>query len=66
MYRVDAVALDGHGRRSARHTSFATVVPERRFIGYFKPENRSTVGAGMIVSFYFNRGIEDSGASSAP
>jgi lipoprotein-anchoring transpeptidase ErfK/SrfK len=58
-YSVDVVALDGHGRRSARHTTFTTQVPERRFIGYFKPENRSTVGTGMIVSFDFNREIED-------
>ncbi|QGZ51105.1 L,D-transpeptidase family protein [Streptomyces sp. QHH-9511] len=58
-YSVDAVALDGHGRRSARHTTFTTVVPERRFIGYFKPENRSTVGTGMIVSFGFNRAVEN-------
>ncbi|MEU8521655.1 Ig-like domain-containing protein [Streptomyces sp. NBC_01216] len=58
-YSVDVVALDGHGRRSARHTTFTTVVPERRFIGYFKPENRSTVGTGMIVSFGFNRPIEN-------
>ncbi|MEU8616841.1 Ig-like domain-containing protein [Streptomyces sp. NPDC048623] len=58
-YSVDAVALDGHGRRSARHTTFTTVVPEHRFIGYFKPEHRSTVGVGMIVSFSFNREIEN-------
>ncbi|MFD9049194.1 L,D-transpeptidase [Streptomyces zaomyceticus] len=58
-YSVDAVALDGHGRRSARHTTFTTVVPESRFIGYFKPENRSTVGTGMIVSFGFNMPIEN-------
>ncbi|WP_329115676.1 L,D-transpeptidase [Streptomyces sp. NBC_01353] len=58
-YSVDAVALDAHGRRSARHTTFTTVVPERRFIGYFKPENRSTVGTGMIVSIGFNRAIEN-------
>jgi lipoprotein-anchoring transpeptidase ErfK/SrfK len=61
-YSVDVVALDGHGRRSARHTTFTTYVPERRFIGYFKPENRSTVGTGMIVSFGFNREIEDRAA----
>ncbi|MFD7866165.1 Ig-like domain-containing protein [Streptomyces sp. NPDC057682] len=53
-YSVDAVAVDGRGRRSARHTTFTTVVPEHRFIGYFKPENRSTVGTGMIVSFAFS------------
>ncbi|MFE6909239.1 L,D-transpeptidase [Streptomyces erythrochromogenes] len=57
-YTVDAVALDGHNRRQARHTSFTTYVPEERFIGYFKPENRSTVGTGMIVSFKFSRAIE--------
>ncbi|MFD0024548.1 Ig-like domain-containing protein [Streptomyces sp. NPDC058382] len=56
-YSVDAVAVDGSGHRSARHTTFTTVVPEHRFIGYFKPENRSTVGTGMIVSFEFNRPI---------
>ncbi|GAA3931715.1 Ig-like domain-containing protein [Streptomyces gulbargensis] len=61
-YSVDAVALDGHGRRSARHGTFTTVVPEHRFIGYFKPENRSTVGTGMIVSFGFNRPIENRAA----
>ncbi|MEU1368839.1 Ig-like domain-containing protein [Streptomyces sp. NPDC005803] len=56
-YSVDAVAVDGAGRRSARHTTFTTAVPEHRFIGYFKPENRSTVGTGMIVSFAFNRPV---------
>ncbi|MFF8803680.1 L,D-transpeptidase [Streptomyces omiyaensis] len=61
-YTVDAVALDAHGRRSARHTTFTTVVPESRFIGYFTPENRSTVGSGMIVSFGFNRPIENRAA----
>ncbi|MEN8650794.1 Ig-like domain-containing protein [Streptomyces sp. 21So2-11] len=61
-YTVDAVALDGDGRRSARHTSFTTYVPEHRFIGYFKPENRSTVGTGMIVSFDFNREVTDRAA----
>lgn len=61
-YTVDAVALDGHGRRSARHTTFTTYVPEERFIGYVSPENRSTVGTGMIVSLEFNREIEDRAA----
>ncbi|MFJ4854186.1 Ig-like domain-containing protein [Streptomyces sp. NPDC088730] len=56
-YSVDAVAVDGAGHRSARHTTFTTVVPEHRFIGYFKPENRSTVGTGMIVSFEFSRPV---------
>ncbi len=61
-YSVDAVAVDASGQRSARHATFTTLVPERRFIGYFKPENRSTVGTGMIVSFSFNRAITDRAA----
>ncbi|MET8880041.1 L,D-transpeptidase [Streptomyces rubiginosohelvolus] len=61
-YSVDAVAVDAQGRRSARHATFTTLVPEHRFIGYFKPENRSTVGTGMIVSFAFNRPVTDRAA----
>ncbi|MFJ5779350.1 Ig-like domain-containing protein [Streptomyces sp. NPDC093094] len=61
-YDVDAVALDGHGRRSARHTTFTTHVPDERFIGYVTPEDRSTVGTGMIVSLEFNREITDRAA----
>jgi lipoprotein-anchoring transpeptidase ErfK/SrfK len=61
-YTVDAVALDGDGRRSARHTAFTTYVPQKRFIGYVTPENRATVGTGMIVSLDFNRQIADRAA----
>jgi lipoprotein-anchoring transpeptidase ErfK/SrfK len=61
-YTVDAVALDGRGRRSARHTTFTTAVPGERFIGYVTPENRSTVGTGMIVSLSFNREIQNRAA----
>ncbi|MFD0414451.1 Ig-like domain-containing protein [Streptomyces sp. NPDC127108] len=56
-YTVDAVALDGHGRRTARHTTFTTFVPDERFIGYVTPEHRATVGTGMIVSLEFNREV---------
>ncbi|ALV33405.1 Ig-like domain-containing protein [Streptomyces sp. CdTB01] len=61
-YTVDAVALDGHGRRSARHTTFTTFVPDERFVGYVTPENRATVGTGMIVSLEFNREIDNRAA----
>ncbi|BBC32821.1 hypothetical protein SGFS_041150 [Streptomyces graminofaciens] len=61
-YTVDAVALDGHGRRSARHVTFTTQVPRKRFIAYVTPENRATVGTGMIVSLEFNRKIENRAA----
>ncbi|MEV0038775.1 Ig-like domain-containing protein [Streptomyces sp. NPDC050804] len=61
-YGVDVVAVDGRGRRSARHTTFTTAVPTDRFTGYFSPENRATVGTGMIISFDFNRKIRDRAA----
>ncbi|MET8767763.1 Ig-like domain-containing protein [Streptomyces sp. NPDC004658] len=61
-YTVDAVALDSHGRRAARHTTFTTYVPDRRFIAYVSPENRATVGTGMIVSLSFSQEITDRAA----
>ncbi|MFE4829720.1 Ig-like domain-containing protein [Streptomyces sp. NPDC056672] len=61
-YGVDVVAVDGRGRRSARHTTFTTAVPTDRFTGYFSPENRATVGTGMIISFDFNQKIRDRAA----
>ncbi|MFD5820064.1 Ig-like domain-containing protein [Streptomyces sp. NPDC127038] len=61
-YTVDAVALDGSGHRSARHTTFTTAVPDERFIGYVTPEDRSVVGTGMIVSLEFNREIRNRAA----
>ncbi|MGW1891029.1 L,D-transpeptidase [Streptomyces sp. NPDC002004] len=61
-YIVDAVALDEFGHRTARHTTFTTVVPAQRFIAYAAPENRSTVGTGMIVSLKFSREIRDKAA----
>ncbi|MBO1336421.1 Ig-like domain-containing protein [Streptomyces sp. VRA16 Mangrove soil] len=62
QYTVDAVAVDDHGRRMARHTTFTTSVPDERFIGYVTPENRATVGTGMIVKVAFNREIENRAA----
>ncbi|MFB7996008.1 Ig-like domain-containing protein [Streptomyces sp. NPDC056002] len=62
QYTVDVVARDGDGHRSARHTTFTTSVPAKRFVGYVTPEDRSTVGTGMIVSLQFNRGIENRAA----
>ncbi|WP_353944827.1 Ig-like domain-containing protein [Streptomyces sp. HUAS MG91] len=62
QYTVDAVAVDDDGRRMARHTTFTTFVPDERFIGYVTPENRATVGTGMIVKLAFNREIENRAA----
>ncbi|MDH6700252.1 lipoprotein-anchoring transpeptidase ErfK/SrfK [Streptomyces sp. MAA16] len=61
-YTVDAVAVDDDGHRSARHTTFTTYVPDERFIGYVTPENRATVGTGMIVSLDFSREIQNRAA----
>lgn len=61
-YTVDAVAVDGDGRRSARHTAFTTYVPEERLVAHVTPENRAVVGTGMIVSLAFGREITDRAA----
>nr|WP_314177502.1 Ig-like domain-containing protein [Streptomyces sp. DSM 40971] len=61
-YTVDVVALDEEGRRAARHTTFTTKAQPRRFIGFFTPEHRQTVGTGMILSIRFNRRITERAA----
>ncbi len=61
-YTVDAVAQDGHGHRAARHAAFRTIVPTHRLIGYVTPQNRATVGTGMIVSLRFNHPVRDRAA----
>ncbi|MFE4953158.1 Ig-like domain-containing protein [Streptomyces sp. NPDC056653] len=53
-YSVEVVAVDGAGRRSARRSTFTTAVPRHRFTSSFEPDERSTVGTGMIVSFHFD------------
>ncbi|MCM2578101.1 Ig-like domain-containing protein [Streptomyces sp. MTZ3.1] len=58
-YAVDVVAVDRSGRRSAHHSTFTTRVPVHRFIGFFKPEHRSTVGTGTIVSLEFTHPVTD-------
>jgi lipoprotein-anchoring transpeptidase ErfK/SrfK len=61
-YTVDVVAHDEEGRRAARHTTFTTKAQPRRFIGFFTPEHRQTVGTGMILSIRFNRSITERAA----
>jgi lipoprotein-anchoring transpeptidase ErfK/SrfK len=60
-YRVHAVAEDTDGRKSAEDSSFTTLTPENTFIGYFTPEDGSTVGVGMPFSLRFTRGITHPG-----
>ncbi|MGP3972642.1 Ig-like domain-containing protein [Streptomyces sp. 8N114] len=61
-YAVDVVAVDGDGDRVIRHATFSTRVPPHRFLGYFRPEDRQTVGTAMIVSLEFSRPIADRAA----
>ncbi|MFF7332685.1 Ig-like domain-containing protein [Streptomyces sp. NPDC090306] len=56
-YRVHAVAEDTDGRKAAEDTTFTTLTPQNTFIGYFTPEDGSTVGVGMPFSVRFTRGI---------
>lgn len=58
-YTVDAIAVDGKGRKAAEHSSFTTLVPKNTFIGQYTPENGQQVGVGMPVSIHFTRGITD-------
>ncbi|MFI1178134.1 Ig-like domain-containing protein [Streptomyces sp. NPDC020799] len=61
-YTVDALAKDKKGRTSAKHATFTTLTPQNTFVGYFTPEDGSTVGVGMPVSLTFSRGITDTKA----
>jgi lipoprotein-anchoring transpeptidase ErfK/SrfK len=61
-YTVDAYAVDGDGRAAAKHAVFTTLVPKNTFIGFFTPEDGSTVGTGMIVSLVFSHPVADRAA----
>ncbi|WP_043687528.1 L,D-transpeptidase [Streptomyces xylophagus] len=56
-YTVHAVAKDSDGRVAAEDSSFTTLTPKNTFVGYFTPEDGSTVGVGMPFSIRFTRGI---------
>ncbi|MGW4734636.1 L,D-transpeptidase [Streptomyces shenzhenensis] len=56
-YTVHAVAKDAEGREAAEDSSFTTLTPRNTFVGYFTPEDGSTVGVGMPFSLRFTRGI---------
>ncbi|MEV5148376.1 Ig-like domain-containing protein [Streptomyces sp. NPDC052727] len=56
-YTVHAVAKDSEGREAAEDSTFTTLTPKSTFVGYFTPEDGSTVGVGMPFSIRFTRGI---------
>ncbi|MFJ7077639.1 Ig-like domain-containing protein [Streptomyces sp. NPDC098781] len=58
-YRIAATAKDGDGRSTAADSTFTTVSPSNSFIGTYTPDNGTTVGVGMPVSFNFDKAISD-------
>jgi lipoprotein-anchoring transpeptidase ErfK/SrfK len=57
QYTIAALAKDAGGRVAAAHTTFATSSATSTFVGYFTPEDGSTVGVGMPVSINFDKAI---------
>ncbi|MFD8567640.1 Ig-like domain-containing protein [Streptomyces sp. NPDC059639] len=56
-YRISATAKDGDGDTAAANSIFTTVTTANSFIGTYKPDNGTTVGVGMPVSFTFDKAI---------
>ncbi|MEV4614450.1 Ig-like domain-containing protein [Kitasatospora sp. NPDC049258] len=61
-YTVAVAAVDRAGLEAVANTGFATATPASTFVGYFTPEDGSTVGVGMPVSIRFNKVITDRAA----
>ncbi|QLI99929.1 L,D-transpeptidase [Streptomyces sp. NEAU-sy36] len=58
-YQIAATAKDADGRPAAANAIFTTVSSANSFIGTYTPDNGSTVGVGMPVSFTFDKSITD-------
>jgi hypothetical protein len=58
-YRISATAKDAEGRTAAANSIFTTVSSSNSFIGTYTPDDGSTVGVGMPVSFTFDKAITD-------
>ncbi|MET7983153.1 Ig-like domain-containing protein [Streptomyces sp. NPDC005281] len=61
-YEVAADAADAKGRSVTGNSTISTVSPANDFLGHLSPENGSTVGVGMPVSFNFDNAIGDKAA----
>ncbi|MGW0617109.1 L,D-transpeptidase [Streptomyces sp. NPDC002765] len=58
-YQISATAKDSAGRTAAANSIFTTVTSTNSFIGTYTPDNGTTVGVGMPVSFNFDKVISD-------
>ncbi|MEU7056775.1 Ig-like domain-containing protein [Streptomyces sp. NPDC046197] len=58
-YQISATAKDPDGRPAAANSIFTTVTTANSFIGTYTPDDGSTVGVGMPVSFTFDKAISD-------
>ncbi|WP_328434465.1 L,D-transpeptidase [Streptomyces sp. NBC_00425] len=58
-YRISATAKDADGRTAAADSVFTTVSSADSFIGTYTPDDGTTVGVGMPVSFTFDKAIGD-------
>ncbi|MDO0912201.1 Ig-like domain-containing protein [Streptomyces sp. DT2A-34] len=61
-YKVAVTAKDSKGLEAHENASFTTVSPSNSFLGYFTPEDGSTVGVGMPVSINFDKSITNKAA----
>ncbi|MFJ9559817.1 Ig-like domain-containing protein [Streptomyces fuscichromogenes] len=58
-YEISATAKDSRGLTSAANAIFTTVNSANSYIGTYTPDNGTTVGVGMPVSFDFDKVITD-------
>ena len=58
-YQISATAKDANGKTAAANSIFTTVTSANSFIGTYTPDNGTTVGVGMPVSFNFDKVISD-------
>ncbi|AZQ37027.1 hypothetical protein EJ357_29235 [Streptomyces cyaneochromogenes] len=61
-YKIAVAAKDSKGLEAHENASFTTVSPNNSFLGYFTPEDGSTVGVGMPVSINFDKAISNKAA----
>ncbi|WUH20870.1 Ig-like domain-containing protein [Streptomyces sp. NBC_00448] len=57
QFRISATAGDSQGRTTSTQATFGTKAATGSFVGYFTPEDGSTVGVGMPVSINFSKAI---------